>query len=708
MPASREAADKVRALRAEIERHNHAYYVLDAPTVPDAEYDRLFRELQALEAQHPGLVSPESPTQRVGARPAPEFTQVTHRTPMLSLANAFTEEDVANFDRRVREGLGLPPRPLPTEGGDGGSAAEAASGRNTAPPWDGPAAGRALDEVEYAAEPKFDGLAISLTYEQGRFVLGATRGDGYAGEDVTGNLRTVRSIPLRLQGERLPGFLEVRGEVLMLRRDFERMNERAREAEEKEFANPRNAAAGSVRQLDPRITAKRPLRFFAYALAGLEGQPMPATHAEVLERLRGWGFPVAAERAVVRGAAGLLRYYGEIGLRRAALPYDIDGVVYKVNRLADQERLGYVSRAPRFAVAHKYPAQEELTEVLDIEVQVGRTGAITPVARLKPVLVGGVTVTNATLHNEDEVRRKDIRIGDAVIVRRAGDVIPEVVAAIPEKRSGREREFVIPKHCPVCGSGVMRLPDEAIARCTGGLYCPAQRKQAILHFASRRALDIEGLGEKLVDQLVDRDLVKSAADLYRLDVAALAGLERMGDKSAQNIVAAIEASKDTTLARLIYALGIRNVGEATAKDLARHFGSLAALMAADAGALQRVNDVGPVVAESIAGFFAEAHNREVIARLEQAGVNGRAETRPAAAVAVVAGLTFVLTGTLPRLTREEAAALIEAQGGKVSGSVSKKTDYVVAGADAGSKLEKARALGVAVIDEDGLRRLLNG
>jgi DNA ligase (NAD+) len=668
MPAPREAAVRAEALRAEIEKHNYAYYVLDAPTVPDAEYDRLFRELQALEAQHPELVTRESPTQRVGAQPAPEFAQVTHRTPMLSLANAFSEEDVANFDRRVREGLNR-------------------------------------EEVDYAAEPKFDGLAISLTYENGRFVLGATRGDGYSGEEVTGNLRTVRSIPLRLQGGRIPAFLEVRGEVLMLRRDFEHMNVRAREAGEKEFANPRNAAAGSVRQLDPRITARRPLRFFAYALAGLEGQAMPATHDAVLDRLRDWGFPVAAERAVVRGAAGLLRYYAAIGARREKLPYDIDGVVYKVNLLADQERLGYVSRAPRFAIAHKYPAQEEITEVLDIEVQVGRTGAITPVARLKPVFVGGVTVTNATLHNEDEVRRKDIRIGDTVIVRRAGDVIPEVVASLPEKRKGDEREFVMPRHCPVCGSGVMRLPDEAVARCTGGLYCPAQRKQAILHFASRRAMDIEGLGEKLVDQLVDSELVESAADLYRLDAATLAALERMGGKSAQNIVDAIEHSKQTTLARLIHALGIRNVGEATAKDLARHFGSLEALMAADIDALQRVPDVGPVVAESIAGFFAEPHNRDVIARLLDAGVKGKAEARPAEA-AVVAGLTFVLTGTLPRLTREEATALIEAQGGKVSGSVSKKTDYVVAGEDAGTKLEKARALGVKVIDEDGLRQLL--
>ena len=665
----REAAEKVRTLREEIERLNYAYYVLDAPTLPDAEYDRLFLELQSLETQHPELISPESPTQRVGAQPAPEFNQVTHRTPMLSLANAFSEEDVFNFDRRVREGL---------HG----------------------------EEIEYAVEPKFDGLAISLTYERGRFVLGATRGDGYAGEDVTGNLRTVRSIPLRLQGKQLPDLLEVRGEVLMLRRDFERMNERARAAEEKEFVNPRNAAAGSVRQLDPRITAKRPLRFFAYALSGLEGQAIPDTHAEVLERLRSWGLPVAAERAVVHGVAGLMRYYGEIGTRRTALPYDIDGVVYKVNRLADQERLGYVSRAPRFAVAHKYPAQEELTEVLGIEVQVGRTGAITPVARLKPVFVGGVTVTNATLHNEDEVRRKDIRIGDTVVVRRAGDVIPEVVAAVPEKRSGLERVFAMPPQCPVCGSGIQRLPDEAVARCTGGLFCPAQRKQALLHFASRRALDIEGLGEKLVEQLVDRELVKTAADLYRLDVVTLAGLERMGEKSAQNIVDAIEKSKDTTLARLVFALGIRNVGEATAKDLARHYGSLVALMAADAEALQRVNDVGPIVAESIAGFFAEAHNREVIERLEQAGVRGRAETRSADKVAVLSGLTFVLTGTLPRLSRDVAAGLIEAKGGKVSGSVSKKTDYVVAGEDAGSKLEKARKLGIVILDEDGLRQLL--
>lgn len=669
MSAPREAADRVRALRTEIERHNHAYYVLDAPIVPDAEYDRLFGELQALETQYPELVAADSPTQRVGAAPAAAFAQVTHRTPMLSLANAFSEEDIAGFDRRVREGL-------------------------------------ERDAIEYAVEPKFDGLAISLTYSAGRFVLGATRGDGYTGEDVTGNLRTVRSIPLRLQGDAPPAFLEVRGEVLMLRRDFARMNERARALGEKAFVNPRNAAAGSVRQLDPRVTANRPLRFFAYALAGLEGQASPPTHAGVLDLLRGWGFPVAAERAVVCGVGGLMAYYARIAAQRDALPYDIDGVVYKVNRLADQDRLGHVSRAPRFAIAHKFPAQEEITRIEAIEVQVGRTGALTPVARLSPVFVGGVTVTNATLHNEDEVRRKDIRIGDAVIVRRAGDVIPEVVAALTDRRNGSERAFAMPVHCPACGSAVLRLADEAVARCSGGLVCPAQRKQAILHFASRRALDIEGLGDKLVDQLVERGSVRSAADLYRLDVDTLAGMERMGEKSARNLVDAIARSKQTTLARLIFALGIRNVGEATAKDLARHFGSIEALTGAGIEALQQVPDVGPVVAQSIAGFFAEPHNREVIACLLQAGVRGRAEgVRPGGA-SVAAGRSFVLTGALPTLSRDEASALIEAAGGKVSSAVSKKTDFVVAGAEAGSKLEKARVLGIRVIDEEDLRRLL--
>lgn len=675
MAAPRETAARVRTLREEIERHNHAYYDLDAPTVPDSEYDRLFRELQALEESHPDLCAPDSPTQRVGGKPLPAFSPVRHAVPMLSIR---TETDTGPggaiaFDARVRRALGL---------------------------------GEDAPALEYAAELKFDGLAISLRYEAGILTRAATRGDGETGEDVTQNVRTIRRIPLRLRGTAIPGLLEVRGEVFMSRPDFERYNARQCERNKPALVNPRNGAAGSIRQLDPKIAAERPLSFFAYGLGETGGWPLPDSHGGVLDALEKLGIPVCEHRAVTLGADGLVAFHERILAMRDALPFDIDGVVYKVNSRALQERLGFVSREPRWAVAHKYPAQEEMTEVVGIEVQVGRTGAITPVARLKPVFVGGVTVTNATLHNEDEVRRKDVRIGDTVIVRRAGDVIPEVVGVVQARRSGGEHMFAMPTQCPVCGSHIQRLPDESVARCTGGLYCPAQRKQAILHFASRRAMDIEGLGEKLVDQLVEREMVRSAADLYRLDVSALAGLERMGEKSAQNIVEAIEASKDTSLARLIYALGIRNVGEATAKDLARHFDSLPALMSADAEALQQVNDVGPVVAESITGFFGEAHNREVIERLLQNGVRARSEPRQAEARAVLQGLTFVLTGTLPHLTREAAAALIEGKGGKVSGSVSKKTDYVVAGEDAGSKLDKARALGVAILDEDGLHRLL--
>ncbi|MBZ0145807.1 MAG: NAD-dependent DNA ligase LigA [Rhodocyclaceae bacterium] len=677
MPATREAAERAEALRAEIERHNYAYYVLDAPTVPDAEYDRLFRELQALEAQYPELQTSDSPTLRVGGRPLPEFAPVRHAVPMLSIK---TETDTGpegarSFDARVRRVLGL------EEG---------------APP------------VEYAAELKFDGLAVSLRYEDGVLVRAATRGDGETGEDVTQNVRTIRRIPLRLRGAG-PSVLEVRGEVFMSRPDFERYNARQRALGKPTLVNPRNGAAGSIRQLDPKMAAERPLSFYAYGVGETRGWQLPASHGGVLDALEAFGIPVCEHRVVAHGAEELIGFHARILALRDTLPFDIDGVVYKVNALVLQERLGFVSREPRWAVAHKYPAQEEMTQVLGIEVQVGRTGAITPVARLAPVFVGGVTVTNATLHNEDEVRRKDVRIGDTAIVRRAGDVIPEVVAVVKEKRSGSEVPFVMPTTCPVCGSVIQRLPDEAVARCTGGLYCPAQRKQAVLHFASRRALDIEGLGEKLVDQLVERQMVETVADLYdplRINAEALSGLERMGGKSAQNVVEAVERSKDTTLARLIYALGIRNVGEATAKDLARHFGSIEALMGAGVEELQRVPDVGPVVAESIAGFFAESHNREVIARLQQAGVHGKAEARSAAPRAVLQGLTFVLTGTLPQLTREEAGALIEAAGGKVSGSVSKKTDYVVAGEEAGSKLDKARTLGVPVIDEDGLRQLL--
>ena len=663
-------AARAAFLRAELERHNHAYYVLDAPTIPDAEYDRLFRELQAIEAAHPGLRSVDSPTQRVGGAPLPEFRQVAHAVPMLSLNNAFTDEEASAFDRRCREGLGV-------------------------------------DSVDYACEPKFDGLAITLRYENGVFIQGATRGDGFTGEDVTQNLRTVRNIPLRLTGRSVPERLEVRGEVLMLRRDFERLNERQRANGEKEFVNPRNAAAGSLRQLDPKITAKRPLRFFAYGVADSNAvSPAPTFYSETMERLAGWGFPAAAERAVVTGASGLLEYYARIGAARRDLPYDIDGVVYKVNRLADQETLGFVSRAPRFAIAHKFPAEEALTTVEAIEVQVGRTGAITPVARLAPVFVGGVTVTNATLHNEDEVRRKDVRVGDTVIVRRAGDVIPEVVAVVPEKRLILAPEFVMPKACPVCGSAIEKPEDEAIARCTGGLFCPAQRKQALLHFASRRALDIEGLGDKLVDQLVDSALIKTPADLYQLDVQVLAKLERMAEKSAANLCAAIEKSKQTTLARFIFGLGIRNVGEATAKDLARHFGGLDALMAANVDQLQQVPDVGPVVAASIARFFAEPHNLAVVGQLRAVGLEWEKGKPAQREVAPLAGKTFVLTGTLPTLTRDVAKEMIEAQGGKVAGSVSKKTHYVVAGAEAGSKLEKAQELGVTILDETGFRELI--
>jgi len=666
---SKSISAHVKKLSADIEQHNYNYYVLDRPVISDAEYDRMFRELQQLEQQYPQLITPESPTQRIGAAPLTDFAQVTHRTPMLSLNNSFEDDEVVAFDKRVREALDA-------------------------------------DMVEYAAEPKFDGLAISLTYEKGLFVTGATRGDGYTGEDVTANLRTVRAIPLKLRGALKPGLLEVRGEVVMLRADFEQLNNKQRAQGEKEFANPRNAAAGSLRQLDPRITAARRLTFYAYGTgAPIDGKLRK--HSQVLDRLVELGFPVTTERKTVKGVDGLLGFYHAIGARRERLPYEIDGVVYKVNDLAAQHALGFVSRAPRFAVAHKFPAEEATTVVEDIDVQVGRTGALTPVARLQSVFVGGVTVTNATLHNEDEVHRKDVRVGDTVVVRRAGDVIPEVVRVIAARRPSHTRRFVMPEHCPVCGSAVRKSEDEAIARCSAGLFCPAQRRQALLHFASRRAMDIEGLGEKLAEQLVDNRIVRTPADLYKLGIAKLAELERMADKSAGNLLAAIEKSKQTTLARFIYALGIRNVGESTAQDLARYFGNIDRLAKADAETLQQVPDVGPVVAQSIAGFFAEPHNLEVIQQLLAAGVRF-AETvfLRLDTASPVYGKTFVLTGTLPRLTRDEAQQRIRDAGGKVSGSVSKKTDYVVAGADPGSKYDKARDLGVTILDEAGLLKLL--
>lgn len=672
MAVPKPVAARAAALREEIERANYSYYVLDAPTLPDAEYDRLLRELQDLEQQFPALATLDSPTLRVGGAPLPAFDQVTHATPMLSLSNALSLEEVEAYDRRVREGL------------------------------------EADGEVEYAVEPKFDGLAISLTYERGVFALGATRGDGYTGEDVTANLRTVRALPLRLRGNVPPELLEVRGEVLMFKRDFGALNNEQRDKGEKEFANPRNAAAGSLRQLDSRVTASRHLTFFAYGLGRFTGGGVPGDrHSRQLDYLETLGLPVSRDRRTVRGVNGLMDYYRDIEQRRAGLAYQIDGVVYKVDSLSQQEQLGYVSRAPRFAVAHKFPAEEEMTQVLGIDVQVGRTGALTPVARLAPVSVGGVTVTNATLHNEDEVRRKDVQIGDYVIVRRAGDVIPEIVSVVKERRPHEVQPFHIPERCPVCGSRVERPEDEAIARCTAGLYCPAQRKQALLHFASRRAMDIEGLGDKLVDQLVDQALVESPADLYRLEPDKLAGLERMGEKSASNLLNAIEKSRHTTLARVIFALGIRNVGEATARDLARYFGSLEALFEADEAVLQRVPDVGPVVAASISRFFGEPHNREIVKQLRKLGVRWP-ESEPQGATSLpLAGTTFVLTGTLPHLTREDAKQRIEALGGTVAGSVSKKTHYVVVGADPGSKSEKARELGVTILDESGLLKLLD-
>lgn len=663
---------QIQSLRATIELHNYRYYALNEPTIPDAEFDRLLRQLIQLEQQYPELITPGSPTQRVGAAPLAAFAPFTHRTPMLSLNNAFEREEVEAFDRRIGETL-------------------------------------AIDKIEYSVEPKFDGLAVSLIYQQGQFAAGATRGDGYTGEDITHNLRTIRSIPLRLPLDAPPEYLEVRGEVMILKADFAQLNQNQQQKGEKVFANSRNAAAGSLRQLDPNITAQRKLTFFAYGIGVLEPpSPTLKRQSDVMAYLVAQHFPVAQEHRVVKGVNGLLDFYQWMAEQREQLPYDIDGVVYKVNDLADQTKLGFVSRAPRFAIAHKFPAQEAITELLGIDVQVGRTGTLTPVARLAPVFVGGVTVTNATLHNEDEIKRKQIMIGDHVIVRRAGDVIPEIVSVIPEQRPINATPFVMPDHCPVCGSRAVRLPGETITRCTGGLFCPAQRKQAILLFASRRAMDIEGLGEKLVDQLVDQAVIRTPADLYKLGIAALSQLERMADKSANNVVRAIEQSKQTTLARFIYALGIRHVGETTAKDLARHFGQLDPLMAMNAEQLQQVQDIGPVVAESIVDFFAEPHNREVIEQLRAAGVHwdeyqgeSISETNPR-----VHDKTFVLTGTLPNLAREAAKALIEQSGGKVTNSVSAKTHYVVVGADPGSKYQKAVELGIAILDEAGLLALL--
>jgi len=701
-------AARAETLRRTLHHHAHRYYTLDEPEIPDAEYDRLFRELQALEAAHPALRTPDSPTLRVGGRVLDAFASVRHAVPMLSIrTETDTEASGAQaFDARVRRELGL---------------------ADNAPP------------VEYVAELKFDGLAMSLRYQDGVLVQAATRGDGEVGEDVTQNVRTIRQIPLRIgaptlgtgvsslppEGERfalgrpggetcapVPPLLEVRGEVYMRRDDFESLNEKQRDKGEKTFVNPRNAAAGAVRQLDPAIAAQRPLSFFAYGLGDITppelGGPAFETHFELLQTLKSWGFPVASSVERVMGATGLIAYHQRIAVLRDSLPFDIDGVVYKVNSLALQRSLGFVTREPRWAVAHKYPAQEQLTTVLGIDVQVGRTGKLTPVAKLAPVFVGGVTVTNATLHNEDEARRKDVRVGDTVIVRRAGDVIPEVVSVLPDRRPAETQIFTMPKVCPVCGSAAVREEGEVDTRCSGGLFCSAQRKQAILHYAQRRAVEVEGLGDKLVDQLVDAGIVKTLPDLYRLGLTALAGLDRMAEKSGQNILEALEKSKQTTLARFVFGLGIRHVGEATAKALARHFGRLESLMHAPLEDLIEVEDVGPVVAQSIRTFFDQPHNCEVVEQLRACGVNWEEGDPAVLPPKALSGKTLVLTGTLPTLSREQAKERIEAAGAKVAGSVSKKTDYVVAGAEAGSKLDKASALGVKVLDEAGLLALLNG
>ena len=682
-------AKRAAQLRRELEEHNHRYYVLDQPSIPDADYDRLFRELQALEDQHPELRTPDSPTQRVGGAALKEFAPVRHRQPMQSLNNCFSEEELAEFDRRVREGLGL-------------------------------------ESAGYVAEPKLDGLAVSLTYQDGVFVQGATRGDGETGEDITANLRTIRSLPLALREAStatLPKIIEIRGEVYLPHAGFKRMNEEAAAKGEKLYVNPRNAAAGSLRQLDPKMTAARPLALYAYGVGFSQGWAAPKTHAEVLELLRRWGFPVSELIETVRGVDGCLGYYRRMQERRAALPFDIDGVVYKLNDLAGRDELGSVSRAPRWAIAHKFPAEEATTVLENVEFQVGRTGTLTPVARLRPVFVGGANVSNATLHNMDEVERKDVRIGDTVIVRRAGDVIPEVKGVVLELRPADARKVVLPATCPVCGGHVERPEGEVAARCSNGLSCRAQLHGALQHFVSRKAMDIEGLGEKLLAQLIDTGLVRTPADIFRLRAEPLAALERMGEKSAENVAAAIDKSKDTRFERFLYALGIPDVGETTARDLARHFATLESLKEAALRDLasesdpalklkdyypemRKVPDVGPIVAAHICHFFAEPRNSKVIDELLAAGIRWPAPK--AAAAGVLSGKTLVITGTLPGMSRDEAGALIEAHGGKVSGSVSSKTDYLLAGAEAGSKPAKAEKLGVAVIDLAGLRALIDG
>lgn len=667
---SAETVAEVQRLRGELQRHNYRYYVLDDPEIPDADYDRMMQRLQELEKQHPQLITADSPTQRVGATPLSAFASVTHEMPMLSLDNAFNEDEMRAFDRRIRERL------------------------------------QDEAEIEYACEPKLDGIAVSLLYQDGLLVRAATRGDGTEGEDVTQNVRTINAVPLRLLGEGYPSVLEVRGEIYMPRAGFEKLNETAREQGEKTFVNPRNAAAGSLRQLDARITARRPLDIGVYGVGRFDGT-LPNEHIATLEMLKTWGLHINAQVATARGIDECIDYYRELESRRGSLGYDIDGVVFKVNRRALQEELGFVARAPRWAIAYKFPAQEEMTRLNDVEFQVGRTGAVTPVARLEPVFVGGATVSNATLHNRAEIERLGVKIGDTVIVRRAGDVIPQVVSVVASKRPNDARDIHFPERCPVCDSPVEAVPGEAVLRCDGGLVCPAQRKQAIIHFASRKALDIDGLGDKLVEQLVDRALITAVADLFSLQQEQLQSLERMGPKSAENLLKALEHSKKTTLAKFIYSLGIREVGETTARNLARHFGTFDALANADEQALQEVDDVGPVVAHFVAEFFQQTENRQAVQALRDAGVHWEEQAPVNRQQLPLSGLTYVITGTLETMKRDGAKEALEALGAKVAGSVSKKTDYLVAGPGAGSKLQRAQELGVDVIDEDALVELLN-
>lgn len=664
-------AKQIETLRQAINNYNYHYFVLDDPIISDAEYDHYMQQLRQLEIAYPEWITPDSPTQRVGAKPLKEFSEIRHLIPMLSLENAFSDEDLIDFNHRIGERLGI------------------------------------NHPIEYVCEPKLDGLAVSIRYEKGVLVSAATRGDGETGEDITQNIRTIQMIPLRLQGDDFPSILEVRGEVYMPKKGFIELNERAKQSGDKIFVNPRNAAAGSLRQLDPHITATRPLAIFCYGVGALEGGPLIKTHYDILLHLKRWGLRVNSEIKVAKSIQDCLLYFKKMTERRDKLSYEIDGVVYKVNSIAEQKKLGFVSRAPRFAIAHKFPAEEVMTTVEEIEFQVGRTGALTPVARLKPVFVQGVTISNATLHNMDEVQRKDVHIGDTVIVRRAGDVIPEIVRALSQHRPNDAKKIVLPKQCPICHSKVEQIEDEAVARCSGGLFCPAQRKEAIKHFASRRAMDIEGLGDKLIEQLVDRNIIQHAADLYSLSLDTLAGLERMADKSAHNIIDALSKSKSTTFSRFLYALGIREVGEATAKQLAFHFGDVNSLLTATEADLQAIQDIGPVVAKHIVTFFSEKHNRCVIDQLLAAGIHWEKIKKSNNDLPLV-GKTFVLTGTLKNLSRDEAKEKLEQLGAKVTGSVSTKTHYVVVGEDPGSKLDKARELNIQIMDEDEFLRFLKG